>query len=142
MTLLPAVGPLVAARTYLLEQLAERGNLLPVGITPPPGQPTSYALLSRPGSATRDFLVDYMIRVRVYNSDAVTLERDTDLLYRLLLDANHQRIDTTEGSVWVTGATDHMGPASYDDDDVPLFGMQFAVMWTVGLHTEPVIYGS
>lgn len=136
MTLLPAVGPLVAARTYLLEQLADRANALPVGVTPPPGQPHSYALLSRPGSATRDFLVDYMIRVRVYDADAVRLERNADLLYRLLLDANHRRIDTTEGSVWVTGATDHMGPASYDDDEVPLFGMQFAVHWTIGLHTE------
>lgn len=133
---MPAVGPLVAARTYLLDELAVRDNPLPVAITPPSGQPTQYALLSRPGSTTRLFLTDYMIRVRVYDADAVQLERNADLIYRLLLEANHIRIDTTEGSVWVNGAADHMGPATYDDTDVPLFGMQMAVFWTVGLRPE------
>lgn len=134
--LMPSVGPLVAARTYLLEQLVLRDNTLAVGITPPPGQPQPYALLSRPGSTTRLFLTDYMIRVRVYDTDAVQLERNADLLYRLMLEVNHQQIVTELGTVWVTGATDHMGPATYDDDDVPMFGMQFAVHWTVGLHPE------
>ena len=140
--LMPSVGPLVAARTYLLEQLALRENLLPVGITPPTGQPQSYALLSRPGSTTRLFLTDFMIRVRVYDTDAVRLERNADLLYRLMLEVNHQQIFTDLGAVWVTGATDHMGPASYDDDETPLFGMQFAVHWTVGLHPEVTGAGS
>lgn len=134
--LMPAVGPLVAARAYLTTQLSARGNALPVAITPPSGQPQSYALLSRPGSATRLFLTDYMIRVRVYDADAVRLERNADLLYRLLLEANHLNISTPHGSVWITGATDHMGPSTYDDDDVPLFGMQFAVFWTIGLRPE------
>lgn len=134
--LMPAVGPLVAARAYLTAELAGRGNTLPVAITPPPGQPQCYALLSRPGSETRMFLTDYMIRVRVYDADAVRLERNADLLYRLMLEANHLNITTAHGSVWVTGASDHMGPATYDDDDVPLFGMQFAVYWTVGLRPE------
>lgn len=134
--LMPPVGPLVAARTYLLDELALRDNTLAVGITPPPGQPQPYALLSRPGSTTRLFLTDFMIRVRVYDTDAVQLERNADLLYRLMLEVNHQQIVTELGSVWVTGATDHMGPATYDDGDVPMFGMQFAVHWTVGLHPE------
>ena len=133
---MPAVGPLVAARAYLQAELADRGNPLPVGITPPPGVPQIYALLSRPGTGTRGFLSDFMIRVRVFDTDAVRLERNADLLWRLLLEANRRRIDTTEGSVWVTGATNHMGPATYDDDEVPLPGMQFAVFWTVGLHPE------
>lgn len=135
-TLVPPVGPLVAARTYLINELVARSNPLPVGITPPTGQPQSYALLSRPGSSTRLFLTDYMIRVRVYDADAVTLERNADLLYRLMLEANHYSIDTVEGQVWVSAATDHMGPATYDDDNVPLFGMQFAVFWTFGLQPE------
>lgn len=134
--LMPAVGPLVAARTYLLDQLDARNNSLPVGISPPAGQPQCYALLSRPGSSTRLFLTDYMIRCRVYDTDVVRLERNADLLYRLLLEANHVDIVTPHGTVWVTGATDHMGPATYDDDEVPLHGMQFAVHWTVGLHPE------
>lgn len=134
--LMPPVGPLVAARAYLLAELDSRANPLPVNITPPAGQPQSYALLSRPGSTTRLFLTDYMIRVRVYDADAVQLERNADLLYRLMLEVNHQQIVTELGAVWVTGATDHMGPATYDDDDVPLFGMQFAVHWTLGLHPE------
>lgn len=140
--LMPAVGPLVAARTYLLEQLAARGNNLPVGVTPPAGAPQPYAVLSRPGSATRLFLTDYMIRVRVFDTDAVALERNADLLYRLMLEANHLNISTPHGSVWVTGANDHMGPATFDDDDVPMFGMQFAVFWTVGLRPEVINPGS
>lgn len=141
--LMPAVGPLVAARSYLLEQLAGRGNTLPVAVTPPAGQPQSYALLSRPVSATRLFLTDYMIRVRVYDADAVQLERNADLLYRLMLEANHLNIATPHGTVWINGAADHMGPASYDDNEVPLFGMQFAVVWTVGLRPEtPMPAGS
>lgn len=134
--LIPAVGPLVAARAYLLDELAARDNPLPINIGPPQGQPQSYALLSRPGSATRNFLTDYMIRVRVYDADAVQLERNADLLYRLLLEVNHRNIDTEHGSVWVTGSTDHMGPATYDDDEVPLHGMQAAVFWTIGLQPE------
>jgi hypothetical protein len=140
--LMPVVGPLVAARAYLLEELAARDNPLPVGITPPGGQPQSYALLSRPGSVTREFLADYMIRVRVFDGDAVQLERNADLLYRLMLEANHRLIYTSLGSMWVTGATDHMGPATFNDGDVPLFGMQFAVHWTVGLHPEAADDGS
>lgn len=133
MTLLPPVGPLVAAYAYLNDELAARDNPLPVGVTPPSGQPQAYALLSRPGSNSHLFLGRYMIRVRVYDSDAVRLERNADLLYRLLLDVNHRQIATTEGTVWVTGASDHMGPATYDDDETPLFGMQFAVFWIIGL---------
>lgn len=133
---MPPVGPLVAARAYLTAELAARGNTLHVGVTPPAGTPQSYALLSRPGSTTRIFLTDFMIRVRVFDGDAVRLERNADLLYRLMLEANHRRIDTVEGSVWVNGASSQMGPASLDDPDVPLWGMQFAVYWTVGLQPE------
>lgn len=139
--LMPAVGPLVAARTYLLNELAARSNTLPVGVTPPAGTPESYALLSRPGGATRAFVADYLIRVRVFDADAVRLERNADLLYRLMLSASHQLISTTEGDVWVTAATSQTAPSSLDDPDVPLFGMQSAVFWTIGLHPEPVAAG-
>lgn len=136
--LIPAVGPLVAARTYLLAQLAARGNDLPVGVTPPPATNVdSYALLSRPGSNSRVFLGDYLIRIRVFDSDAVRLERNCDLLHRLMMSAAHTFIDTSEGSLWVTGATQQTGPSSLDDPDIPLFGMQSAVFWTIGLHPEP-----
>lgn len=134
--LLPPVGPLVAARTYLLEELDARDNPLPVGVTPPEGDPQSYALISRPGGADRVFLTDTMIRVRIYDADMVRLERNADLLTRLLLTVSHRRIETSEGSVWITGATPHMAPAPMDDDDVPLFGMQSAVFWTMGLRPE------
>lgn len=137
--LIPAVGPLVAARAYLLDALTERGNPLPVGVTPPAGtNPQSYALLSRPGSATRaPFLGDFLIRVRVFDADAVRLERNADLLHRLMLAATHTFITTTEGAVWITAATQQTGPASLDDPDVPLFGMQSSIFWTIGLHPEP-----
>lgn len=135
--LLPPVGPLVAARTYLVQQLESRDNPLHVGVTPPAGKPESYALLSRPGGATRTFLADYSIRIRVFDTDAVRLERNADLIYRLMLEANHQHIDTAEGSTWINGSTSQMSPASFEDPDVPLFGMQFAVFWTIGLRPEP-----
>jgi hypothetical protein len=133
---MPPVGPLVAARAYLLAELEARDNPLPVGINPPDGTPTSYALISRPGSTSRVFLGDYQIRLRVFDVDAVRLERNTDLLHRLLLSAAHNLIETTEGDVWITAATQSFGPASFDDDDVPLFGMQAAVFWTIGLKPE------
>lgn len=135
--LVPAVGPLVAARSYLLSELSQRGNDLPVGVTPPPGSPTRYALLSRPGSNNRVFLSDFLIRVRVFDGDAVRLERDADLLHRLMLSVSRTLITTSEGSVWVTAATQQSGPSTLDDPDIPLFGMQSAVFWTIGLHPEP-----
>jgi len=140
--LLPAAGPMVAARAYLLEELAARDNDLPVGVTPPPGQPDHYALLSRPGSAMRAFLGDYMVRVRVFDRDAVRLETNTDLLHRLMLHAVHRAITVEGGQMWVTGATAQLGPSDFDDDDVPLFGMQFAVIWTIGLRPETAVAGS
>lgn len=135
--LLPPVGPLVAARTYLVDELAARDNPLHVGVTPPPGTPESYALLSRPGGSTREFLGDYMIRLRVFDADAVRLETNADLLHRLLVTVNHRKITTPLGDVWVTGARPQYGPASFEDSDVPLFGFQAAVFWTLGLHPEP-----
>lgn len=137
--LMPTVGLLVAARAYLLGALTERGNPLPVGVTPPAAtNPQSYALLSRPGSAIRaPFLGDFLIRVRVFDADAVRLERNADLLHRLMMSATHTLITTSEGALWVTAATQQTGPSSLDDPDVPLFGMQSSVFWTVGLHPEP-----
>jgi len=134
--LLPPVGPLVAARSYLVEELEARGNPLHVGVTPPAGTPESYALLSRPGGTTRQFLGDYLIRLRVFDSDAVRLETNADLLHRLLCTVSHRKISTPLGDVWVTGAQPQFGPASFEDSDVPLFGFQAAVFWTLGLHVE------
>lgn len=137
MTILtPPVGPLVAVRAYLLNELDARNNPLQVGIIPPAGNPQSYALISRTGGAVRVFLGDYLIRLRVFDADAVQLERNADLLHRLMLTASHRNITTTEGSVWVTGSTSQMEPSSLDDPDVPLFGMQSAVFWTIGLQPE------
>jgi len=134
---LPEIGPLVAARTYLVAELADRGIELPVGVTPPDGdQPQPYVLLSGPGGSTRVFLEDCMIRVKVFDSDAVRLERHADLLHRLMLAASHTKIVTNSGSGWVTGAVPSMAPASLDDPDVPMFGMQFSVFWVFGLHRE------
>lgn len=135
--MLPPVSALVAARTYLLEELAARDNPLPVGIAPPAGEPQAYALLSRPGGKERAYLADYMIRLRVFDTDIVQLENNTDLLYRLLVSASHRHITTPLGGVWITAATGHTGPSSLDDPDVPRFGMQAAVFWTIGLRPEP-----
>lgn len=134
--LLPPAGALQVARTYLLGELAMRGNPLPVGIVPPGGEPRSYALISRAGGKVRDFLADYQIRVRVYDADAVNLEANTDLLHQLMLQVNHHAIDIDVGQAWVTASTQSSGPATYDDPDVPLFGNQFAVFWTFGLRPE------
>ena len=133
---MPPLGPLVAARAYLLEELAARDNPLTIGVSPPAGEPTSYALLSRPGGSVRAFLADYLIRVRVFDADAVRLEQNTDLLHRLLLTVSHRRITTEHGSVWIAGATAQSGPSTFDEPDVPLFGMQMAVFWTIGLRPE------
>ena len=131
--LLPQAGPLVAARTYLLGELAARNNPLPVGVTPPAGELRPYALVSRPGSARRMFLGDYLIRVRVFDPDAVQCEANADLLHGLLLSASHLKVDTPHGVVWVTGATPSMGPTDFTDPASQLFGMQMAVFWTIGL---------
>lgn len=136
--LLPPVGPLVAARAYLLGELEARDNPLPVGVTPPAGTNIdSYALISRPGGRSRVFLGDYLIRVRVYDADAVRLETNTDLLHRLMVGATHRRIDTEVGSVWISATQHQFGPSSIDDPDIPLMGMQMAVFWTIGLRPEP-----
>lgn len=141
--LLPPVGPLAAARAYLLGELQARGNDLPVGVVAPEGNPQCFALLSRPGGATRVFLADYLIRVRVFDKDAVRLEENTELLHRLLLHAGRHEITVNDKSVWVTAATPHVGPIEFDDPDVPMFGMQAAVFWTFGLRPEPpVVPGS
>jgi hypothetical protein len=134
--LVPPVSSLVAARAYLLHELTARDNPLPVGVVPPTGDNSSYAMLSRPGGATNVFLADYLIRVQVFDADPVRLEHNADLLYRLMMTVSHRRIDTPEGSVWVTGASHHMSPSAQDDREIPLFGMQFAVFWTIGLRPE------
>jgi len=134
--LMPPVGPLVAARAYLLEELAARDNPLTIAVAPPPGEPTSYALISRPGGAVRGFLADYLIRVRVFDANAVRLEENAELLHRLLLTVSHRRITTEHGSVWIVGATGQSSPSTFDEPDVPLFGMQMAVFWTIGLRPE------
>ncbi|WNM67493.1 tail terminator [Mycobacterium phage Shadow1] len=135
--LVPPVGPLTAARRYLLDQLATRGNPLPVSQVVPEGSPTSYALLSRPGTNTDVFLQHSLIRLRTFDDDLVRLERNADLLHRLMLHAVHKHIVVPgEGEVWITGAKHEFGPASLDDKRVPLAGMQSAVFWTIGLRPE------
>ncbi|UVD40873.1 tail terminator [Mycobacterium phage Kashi_VT1] len=136
--LVPPVGPLTAARRYLLDELAARGNpLLVEQQTVPEGSPTSYAILSRPGTSTDVFLQHSLIRVRVYDNDLVRLERNADLLHRLLLHAVHRKVVVPdEGEVWITGATHEYGPAEFDDRRVPLPGYQSAVFWTIGLRPE------
>ncbi|QFP94804.1 tail terminator [Mycobacterium phage Marshawn] len=135
--LVPPVGPLTAARRYLLDELAARGNPLPVGQEVPDGSPTSYALLSRPGTSTEVFLQHSLIRVRVFDDDLVRLERNADLLHRLLVHAVHRKVVVPdEGEVWITNARHEFGPADFDDKRVPLPGMQAAVFWTIGLRPE------
>lgn len=132
--LVPPVGPTVAARRYLRDELAARGNPLHVDMAPPAGEPNSYALLSRPGVGKSPFLGHYLIRVRTFDSDLVRLERNADLLHALMLAAVHKKITVPdEGAVWITAATHHYGPDELNDDDVPLFGMQSAAFWTIGL---------
>ncbi|AEK09828.1 tail terminator [Mycobacterium phage Pixie] len=138
--LLPPVGPISAARTYLLDELAARNNPLPVGVEPPEGEPQPYALLSRPGTNSDVFLGHFLLRLRVFDTDVVRLERNADLLHRLMLHATHKRIvvPPTEGgdpggAVWITAAAHEFGPADLDDPDVPMFGLHSAVFWTIGL---------
>lgn len=132
--LLPPVPPTAAARRYLLDELAARGNPLPVGYTPPKGTPKSYALVSRPGTNTQVFLGHFLIRIRVFDTDLVRLERNSDLLHRLMLHAVHRKVVVPdEGEVWITAATHEYGPGDLDDPDVPMAGKQSAVFWTIGL---------
>lgn len=137
MTLLVTpVGALVAANAYLRAELDALNNPLPVGVTPSKGNPTSYALLSRPGTSGSQLMADHMVRVRVFDADAVVCQRNSDLIWALMMAANHRKITTPEGDVWITAATNHTGPVDLDDDDVPLFGSQCAVFWTIA--TKPV----
>lgn len=137
MTFLPPVDPLTAARAYLRDRLNAEGNPLPVGVTPPPGEPKSYALLSKPGSSARSlFTNDYLIRVRVFDTDSVKSDSNCELIWALLKSANHTKVTTTEGDVWITAATSHAGPSDLEDPDVPLWGSQCAVFWTIA--TKPL----
>ncbi|TWS20779.1 hypothetical protein FK529_05485 [Tsukamurella asaccharolytica] len=135
LTLGVPVGPTAAAVAYLEGELAQRGNPLPIGVTPPPGRPTSYALLSRSGQHQRNpFVVDYMIRVRCFDADAEQCERNADLLWTLMRAVGHRKITTSQGAVWISSATPgDSGPALLDDLDVPLFGLQFGMFWTIAL---------
>jgi len=145
---------LVAARTYLIDALTLAGRPLEVAIVPPSGplaKTKSYALLSRPGSAPRSlFTIDYLIRVRVLDESAVDCHSNTDLIYGLMLAATHCRIDTPKlkrdgepGSLWISKASPgDNGPSDFADEDIAerLFGLQFAVFWTVAgkpLRKEP-----
>lgn len=135
---LPDSPPLVAARTYLLDELAQRGNPLPIEWAPPDGDPAeSYALLSRWDTRANVFLGDYLLKVRVFDADIVRLEQNADLIHRLMLAANHRKIVTPLGPVWITAATHHFGPAEHNDDDIPLPGMMCGVFWTIGLKPRP-----
>lgn len=133
--LVPAVPALTACRHYLLDRLAAYGNPLPVGVKPPNGDPVSYALLSRPG-VNRDtpYMGHYLIRVLVFDEDVTRLERNADLVHGLMLAPRRLKIVVPdEGTVWITSATHSSGPSDHDDPDVPLFGRESAVYWTIGL---------
>jgi hypothetical protein len=135
--LINPVGSLVACRTYLRAELDDRGNDLPIEVRVPAGAALGpYALLSRVGGTTRGFLVDHLLRVRVFDADMVRLEANVDLLHRLMLEVMAARIDTERGAVFITGATPQLGPSELNDPDIPLPGMQFAVFWTIGLRRE------
>lgn len=130
----PAVGPLAAARVYLLSELAVRGVDLPVGVSEPPGKPSRFALLQRSGSHDRSLVTtDYLIRVRVFDADSVVAESNADLVYGLLMMARHRRIEVGARHVWVSGTGHQLGPSVLEDPDVPLFGFQLAVFWTLAL---------
>lgn len=132
--LLPRVGPLVAVRSYLRDELAARSVVLPVGVTAPSGEPKRFALLQRLGSHDHSlFTTDYLIRVRVFDEDAVSAESNADLVYGLLLMARHRRIVVGPSHVWVSGSEHQLGPSVVDDPDVPLHGYQLAVFWTLAL---------
>jgi len=143
---------LVAARTYLIDALAEVGTPLEVAIVPPSGplaKTKSYVLLSRPGSSPRSlFTTDYLIRCRVFDESAVDCHRNTDLIYGLMLAATHCHISiepplsprpasvNPPDEMWITKASPgDNGPSDFADEDIGarLFGLQFAVFWTVAV---------
>ncbi len=134
--LVEPIGPLTAARAYLLDELSARGNPLPVGVQPPPGEPVSYALLQLLDTKTRVILTDYAIRVRVFDADTERLEHNTGLAHRLMLHAVHRRVTAAGRTAWITAAAPLAGPSDLDDPDVPLFGRQFTVVWSIGLNPE------
>lgn len=137
------VGPLTALRAYLLDELAARNNPLPVGVFPPAGDrhqpssgttPQSYALPSRLGHSYRSpFTIDYLLRVRVFDDVSARCEKNCDLIYHLMMAAGHRKVTTPVGDVWISDTIHQLGPSDFDDPDVPLFGMQTAVFWTIGL---------
>lgn len=132
----PPVPALVAARAYLRAELDARSNPLTVDVQPPAGEPAGYGLLSLLPSHQRSrFTVDYAIRVRVFDPDAVRCHRNTDLVWALMTSATHRKVQTPLGAVWISAACPgEPGPSDLDDEDVPeLFGLQFSVFWTIAL---------
>lgn len=132
----PASPPLAACRAYLEQKLAARGDGfdLPVGNTPPEGIPTAYILLSQLGTEPRGPVSDYLIRARLFNADSWACVKQASYVHAALMGAaQHRIVIPAVGALWVTGTTHQMGPADLDDPDVPLFGQQMAVFWTVAV---------
>jgi hypothetical protein len=144
--LAPAIEPLLAFRQYLNDEMNIRsgsiittsGNPLTADVIPPSANPpTSYVLISRPGrSQATMFTADYLLRACVFDNDSVNAARNADIVHAIMMSANHRRISTDDGVLWITKATHQYGPAEFDDPDVPLFGYQMAVFWTVSLKIQ------
>ena len=130
----PESPPLAACRVYSEQKLTARGYDLPVDATPPDGEPTAYVLLSQLGTVPRGPVTDYLLRARLFNADPWACIQQAQYLHAALLGAAQHRIVIPDvGALWVTGTSHQMGPADLDDPDVPLFGQQMAVFWTVAL---------
>ena len=138
----PAVGPTmepaIACRAYLTRWLADRRGIseeyLPVGATPPEGEPKRYVLLNQIDSRRRGPVADYLLRARVFDEDAYECGQHTTLLHAALLGAAQVHVVFPDvGDLWVTGTEHQAGPSDLDDPDVPLFGQAVAVFWTVAL---------
>lgn len=128
----PTMQPAIACGAYLTRRLLDRGIDLSVGATPPDGKPTRYVLVNQIDSRRREYLADYLLRVRVFNEDAFEVGQHATLLHAALLGAAQTRIVFPDvGQLWVTGTEHVNGPSDLDDPDVALFGQQMAVFWTV-----------
>lgn len=140
--LAPTLGPLTALRAYLINELPLHGIVgLPVAISPPAGPPVPWVQVQHVGTSRLSLFTNrYMLRVAVFDTDAVVCERRAGIISGLVLGANHAHIVTADGDVWISGVDHQAGPGSIDaayympsvaDAAISMFGQQITFFWVI-----------
>lgn len=125
------------ARVFLTEQLAARNRAMDVGTKNPNKLPAKWIRLESQGGDRDLWEWRPMINLYLYNrEDEVALERDSNLVHSLMLDAAGVDILMDEDYPlpykWIRKAQHISGPTPVRDDDLPdLDVMRIVVIWHV-----------